>query len=110
MIDYVTNYYNNIESQLNSLTSDIDKLSALDGYSGSGDNDRTSANKTLVPRAINAGIGSCINVARQRANDYMKVLSSLVPESERNKQNTPANNGNDNNQNANGNNQNQNNK
>ena len=40
----------------------------------------------------------------------MKVLSSLVPESERNKQNAPANNGNDNNQNANGNNQNQNNK
>lgn len=110
MIDYVTNYYNNIESQLNSLTSDIDRLSSLDGYSGSGDNDRTSANKTLVPRAINAGIGSCINVARQRANDYMKVLSSLVPESERNKQNAPANNGNDNNQNANGNNQNQNNK
>lgn len=103
MIDYVINYYSTIESQLDSLLNEVDKLDALNKYSGNGDNDRTEANKTLVPRAINAGIGSCINVARQRANDYMKVLSSLVPDSERNKQTdqNQNNNGNNNNQNGN---------
>ena len=92
MIDYVTSYYNKILPDLKSMTSNLDKLDVLNTYKGSGDNDRTSANQSLVSKAINSAIGSCINVARQKANDYMKVLSALVPVSEKSDANNQNNN------------------
>lgn len=92
MIDYVTGYYNKILPDLKSVTSNLDKLDVLNTYKGSGENDRTSANQSLVSRAINSAIGSCINVARQKTNDYMKVLSALVPASEKSGDNNQNNN------------------
>ena len=106
MIEYLTNYYNKIENDLKSVSNNLDKLDVLSSYKGTGETDRTSANQSLVPKAINSGIGSCINVARQRANDYMKVLSSLVPESEKKKNSGNANTNNQNTDNQNSNNQN----
>ena len=104
MTTYVSNYYHNIENNLKSLTSNLGGLDKLSTYKGNGNNDNTPKNVSLIPRIINAGIGSCINVARQRANDYIVVLNSLVPKAEKNKANGNNTNQNNNQENTNNNN------
>lgn len=110
MTTYISNYYHNIENDLKGITSNLNGLDKLSTYKGNGNNDNTAKNVSLIPRIINAGIGSCINVARQRANDYIVVLNSLVPKAEKDKANGNNNqNNNQENTNNNNNNQNQNN-
>ena len=104
MTTYVSNYYHNIENNLKSLTSNLGGLDKLSTYKGNGNNDNTPKNVSLIPRIINAGIGSCINVARQRANDYIVVLNSLVPKAEKNKANGNTTTQNNNQENTNNNN------
>jgi hypothetical protein len=106
MIEYVLNYYNQIENDLKSLNNEVKSLANLEAIKGTEGN--TQTNLSLVPRIINESIGSAINVSRKRANDYMVILNSLVPDNVRkNNQNQQNNNqNNNNNQNVgNGNNQ-----
>jgi hypothetical protein len=101
MIEYVLNYYNQIENDLKSLNNEVKSLANLEAIKGTEGN--TQTNLSLVPRIINESIGSAINVSRKRANDYMVILNSLVPDSVRknnnqNQQNNNQNAGNANNQ------------
>jgi hypothetical protein len=90
MIQYVENYYNKIEADLKNLDGSMNQLTNLDVVTSSEGN--TQTNLTLVPRIINESIGSAINVSRKRANDYMIILNSLVPDAQKKKQQEQDNN------------------
>ena len=100
MTKYVTDYYNKIANDLSSIKGNLKGLDKLNQFKSNGDNDRTDENVKLIPKAINSAIGSCINVARQRANDYIVIMNSLISKQERDKQKA-ANAQNNNNQNNN---------
>lgn len=86
MSTYVKNYYTNIINDLEGIKKSLKPLDNLNSFKSSGNaDDRTNANIALIPRIVNNAIGSCINVTRQRANDYMVVMDSLVSKQEKDK-------------------------
>ena len=102
MTSYVSNYYNKIVNDLNGIKNNLKDLDNLSSFKSNGTNgDRTEENVALVPKIVNNAIGSCINVARQRANDYVIIMNSLVSkqEKEKAKANINQDNNNQNNQN-----------
>lgn len=102
MTRYVSNYYNTIVNDLNGIKNNLKDLDNLSSFKSNGTNgDRTEENVALVPKIVNNAIGSCINVARQRANDYVIIMNSLVSkqEKEKAKANINQDNNNQNNQN-----------
>lgn len=93
MTTYVKNYYTNIVNDLNGVKNSLKDLDKLNTFKSSGGNDdRTDANVSLIPKIVNTAIGSCINVARQRANDYVVVMNSLVSKQEKDKAKNTQNN------------------
>lgn len=93
MLDFCTNYYNNIANDLEEISNATDQLSAIANKRGSGDNDNTTANVAKLGTYLNAMIGAVVNVARKRSNDYMEILSKLAPkDTDNNNQNNNGNN------------------
>lgn len=78
MLDFVTDYYDNFIGKMEKMKDSVNKLKALDDKSGSGENDRTNANKALLATWANAAINGARNAARDRVNDIMLVLSALA--------------------------------
>ena len=94
MLDFCTNYYNNIANDLDEISKASDQLSAIANKRGNGNNDNTTANVAKLGTYLNAMIGAVVNVARKRSNDYMEILSKLAPkDGDNNQKNNGNNNG-----------------
>ena len=104
MIEYCEKYYNGFAKDITAATdkinSTIDQFSKKMQQAGS-EQDKSpegsslQGNITKISTCMTTLIGSCTNAARDRANDYMTVLNSLVPK------NNPADNNQQNDQNNN---------
>lgn len=78
MISFCEYYYTKFEDELNSLESEINKLSVLDGKSGSGEGDNTDKNKGLIGTYLMEAMNAARFASRDRCNDYLKILSPLA--------------------------------
>ena len=104
MIEYCEKYYNGFDKDITAATdkinSTIDQFGKKMQEAGS-EQDKSpegsslQGNITKISTCMTTLIGSCTNAARDRANDYMTVLNSLVPK------NKPADNNQQNDQNNN---------
>lgn len=104
MIEYCEKYYNGFDKDITTATdkinSTIDQFGKKMQEAGS-EQDKSpegsslQGNITKISTCMTTLIGSCTNAARDRANDYMTVLNSLVPK------NKPADNNQQNDQNNN---------
>lgn len=102
MIEYCEKYYNGFDKDITTATdkinSTIDQFGKKMQEAGS-EQDKSpegsslQGNITKISTCMTTLIGSCTNAARDRANDYMTVLNSLVPK------NKPADNNQQNDQN-----------
>ena len=95
MLDFCTNYYNNIANDLDEISNASEQLSAIANKRGSGNNDNTTANVAKLGTFLNTMIGAVVNVSRKRSNDYMEIFSKLVPKDGDNNQNNNGNNNGD---------------
>lgn len=77
MLDFVDDYYNHFIDKLQNLKKGVEKLGDLDQKSGSGENDRTEANKSLLASCANSVITAARSAARDRVNDIMLIISAL---------------------------------
>ena len=104
MIEYCEKYYNGFDKDITAATdkinSTIDQFSKKMQQAGS-EQDKSpegsslQGNITKISTCMTTLIGSCTNAARDRANDYMTVLNSLVPKNkpvDNNQQNDQNNN------------------
>lgn len=78
MIDYCVDYFENWVDKLTSSKGALDKLKPLDEKKNSGDNDRTEENVKVIDRCLTAAINELRIAAKDKANDYMLILSNLA--------------------------------
>lgn len=78
MISYCEKYLNSFADSLKGLENDIKQLSSLDNKKSSEQNDKTNENVNLVSSQLATGLKAMRYAARDRFNDYMKILSALA--------------------------------
>jgi hypothetical protein len=104
MINYCENYYNKF---IDNLTAFRDKItsSPLDNKKNQGENDNTEENIRIITSDLVSALGALRVAARDRSNEYMKLLQGLAQSNAN--ASTDENSTNDNNDNNGGNNNNQ---
>jgi hypothetical protein len=77
MINYCENYYNKF---IDNLTAFRDKItsSPLDNKKNQGENDKTEENIRIITSDLVSALGALRVAARDRSNEYMKLLQGLA--------------------------------
>lgn len=91
MIEYCENYYNNFEKELTSASDKVTQNfenfcqqiqndnTPVDTSNNNDNNESLQSKITSIGTLVQTALGASVNAARDRAQDYMKVLQAFAP-------------------------------